>query len=95
MTEAVTYLTPEDAAMWAAAGLAQLPRKPFPQVRTIREPAWKESAALRERDEAPVPPAMPCACGCGEPVARARTGRPACYVSSAHRMRALRARRRG
>jgi hypothetical protein len=94
MTQPVTYLAPEDAAMWTAAGLAQLPRVPFQQVKTVVEPA----------DETPLPRSgsdgmddrltSPCRCGCGQSVAHAGTGRPGLYASSACRMRALRARRR-
>jgi hypothetical protein len=94
MTQAVTYLTSEDAAMWSAAGLAQLPRSPFASETIIQELAREGPAVVYERRETPDLLAVPCACGCGEPVTRARNGRPGLYVSAAHRMRALRARRR-
>jgi hypothetical protein len=94
MTQTVTYLTPEDAAMWAAAGLAQLPRVPFPQVKVIVEPAGEMPLAPLRGDGTAAGPTMPCRCGCGEPVAQARIGRPSLYASGACRMRALRSRQR-
>jgi hypothetical protein len=90
----VTYLSPEDGAMWEAAGLAQLPRTPFTQATVMqRRPdvAERAGAASIASDATPI---TPCACGCGEPVTRASTGRPGLYASGACRMRALRARRR-
>ena len=90
----VTYLNPEDAAMWQAAGLAQLPRMPFSQATVMQrlpDAAQRPEAASVAGDARTV---TPCACGCGEPVTRAATGRPGQYASGACRMRALRARRR-
>src|SRR5690349_9823128 len=94
MTQAVTYLTPEDAAMWAAAGLAHLPPRPYPQVRIMVEPKGEMAVAPVRGDGMTGGPAMPCRCGCGQPVAQVRIGRPGLYASGACRMRALRARRR-
>jgi hypothetical protein len=89
----VTNLSPEDAAMWEAAGLAQLPRMPFSQATVIqRLPDARESPETTSM-AGDVRPVLPCACGCGEPVTRAAIGRPALYASAACRMRALRARR--
>ncbi len=90
----MTYLSPEDAAMWEAAGLAQLPRTPFTQAAvTQRLPSAPErpETSISASDAMPV---TSCACGCGEPVNRAAAGRPGQYASGACRMRALRARRR-
>jgi hypothetical protein len=90
----VTFLSPEDAAMYQAAGLAQLPRMPNAQAMVLTRLA----EAPERPDPAPVAgdatSVTPCACGCGEPVARAATGRPGVYASGACRMRAMRARRR-
>lgn len=80
--------------MWLAAGMAQLPRMPFTQAAAMEQLSGAgehTEAATRARDAMPV---TPCACGCGEPVTRAATGRRGRYATGACRMRALRARRR-
>ncbi len=90
----MTYLNPEDAAMWHAARLAQLPAMPFSQVKVTQrlpDAVQRPEAASVAGDATPV---TPCACGCGEAVTRAATGRPGQYASGACRMRALRYRRR-
>lgn len=92
MTPAVTYLTPEDAAMWSAAGLAQLPRMPSSLVKAAAEPAGITPVVTSGSDETPARPTSPCGCGCGEPVARARTGWDGLYPSHACRQRAYRRR---
>ena len=88
----MTYLSPEDAAMWLAAGMAQLPRMPFSQATVMQR-----LPGAAERPETPsgasdAMPVTPCACGCGEPVTSAATGRRGQYAKGACRMRALRAR---
>jgi hypothetical protein len=96
MTPSVTQ-DPEVTAMVDAAWAAQLPPGarafwPLPQVTS---PEGVSCAVPIQNDETTsVGKAAWCACGCGMPVTRAQTGRPARYVSGAHRMRALRARRR-
>ena len=90
----MTYLNPEDAAMWQSAGLAQLPTMPFSQVTVMQrlpDTAQRSEAAPLAGNATLV---TPCACGCGEAVTRAATGRPGQYASGACRMRALRSRRR-
>jgi hypothetical protein len=80
--------------MYQAAGLAQLPRMPNMQT-VVMQQLGEE---VHEADPAPQPryatAVTPCACGCGQPVSRAATGRPGMYASGACRMRALRARKR-
>lgn len=90
----MTFLSPEDAAMWQAAGLAQLPRMPFTQATVMQRLPGDSKAAEAAPDAGNGTAVTPCACGCGEMVARAATGRPGLYASGACRMRALRARRR-
>jgi hypothetical protein len=90
----VTHLSPEDSAMWQAAGLAQLPRMPFTQATVMQQLPCDAEAAEAAPDAGNGTAVTPCACGCGEMVARAATGRPGQYASGACRMRALRARRR-
>ena len=95
MTPSVTQ-DPEVVAMVDAAWAAQLPPGarafwPFPQVIS---PEVVSCAVPTQDDETVSADLVCCACGCGEPVSRARTGRPGRYVNGAHRMRGLRARRR-
>jgi hypothetical protein len=90
----VTYLNPEDAAMWLAAGMAQLPRMPFTQATVMQRLRGAAERPETHSIASDVRPVRPCACGCGELVTRASTGRPGLYASGACRMRALRARRR-
>lgn len=95
MTRSVTQ-DPEVTAMVDAAWAAQLPPGirsfwPFTQVTSPEVASW---AIPTGNDETASADLLQCACGCGEPVSRARTGRPGRYVSGAHRMRGLRARRR-
>ena len=82
--------------MMEAAWAAQLPSGtrsfwPLPQGTT---PEVTSCAVPTQDDETALADLVWCACGCGEPVSRARTGRPGRYVNGAHRMRVLRARRR-
>ncbi len=98
-----TGLTPEDAAMVAAAEDAMVPL-------SVRAPWLVRPAVTNPRDVTPVPvpsaasvaqaarpqeAARRCGCGCGTLITSdAATGRPRLYVSHAHRMRAQRARDR-
>jgi hypothetical protein len=80
--------------MYQAAGLAQLPRMPNMQatvMQRLRDDARPSGPPPFPRYGSPV--TVPCACGCGEPVARQAAGRPARCASAACRMRAMRARR--
>ena len=84
----------EAAEMWLQASLCQLPdrlRTPwlFPPDTTPQIPADDPGGSpVRVTD-----PVSLCACGCGQRLARALTGRTRLYVDHAHRERAYRARK--
>lgn len=84
----------EAAEMWAQASLCQLPgrlRTPwlFPQDNAPENMADdSRRSPVRAIDAASF-----CACGCGQRLARALTGRTRLYIDHAHRERAYRARK--
>jgi hypothetical protein len=92
--EREAFLGLEDAAMYQAAGLSQLPKMPNAQATVVQRLQTDAGPPDPAQPTGDVTIVTPCVCGCGQPISRAMTGRPGKYASGAYQMRAMLARGR-